>query len=371
MSNFYKDLSSFKDFNHIFDEKHYSDVPEDWWVVITDIKNSTSLVEQGRYKDVNIIGAACIGACEEIGDFPFVFGGDGSSFLIPPQDKDLILDKFLDVQVAARSRFNIDLRIGSILIEDLKSLGGIIKVAKYELSSKKYLAKFTGGGLSLADKLIKENIKYQIESNKKHSVVSFNNLSCRWEPVKNSKGVILTLLIQADNFKTYSEVLSTINNITGNNSTSLNPIKTKYMNYKNLRSMFKDESKFDPNFFSLNFLKRGLEIILAYFLFNLFRKFSPSFIADYTLSMERYSDYRKFDDTLRMVIDCTKEQSQSIISYLEENTKLIFGSHKSESALMTCLVKNLSDGGHIHFIDGNDGGYSMAAKQMKNKIKKA
>ena len=32
---------------------------------------------------------------------------------------------------------------------------------------------------------------------------------------------------------------------------------------------------------------------------------------------------------------------------------------------MTCFVDGLSDGKHIHFIDGGDGGYAMAAMKLK------
>jgi hypothetical protein len=43
------------------------------------------------------------------------------------------------------------------------------------------------------------------------------------------------------------------------------------------------------------------------------------------------------------------------------------GVHRSESALMTCLVFNLDKGEHIHFVDGSDGGFTAAAKSMKLK----
>ena len=53
-----------------------------------------------------------------------------------------------------------------------------------------------------------------------------------------------------------------------------------------------------------------------------------------------------------------------------EKNKIYYGMHVSQDALMTCLVNNLNDGGHIHFIDGNNGGYALAAKNMKVQQKK-
>lgn len=44
---------------------------------------------------------------------------------------------------------------------------------------------------------------------------------------------------------------------------------------------------------------------------------------------------------------------------------LRFGLHRSPSALMTCLVFNLDKGEHIHFVDGDDGGFTAAAKKLK------
>ena len=36
---------------------------------------------------------------------------------------------------------------------------------------------------------------------------------------------------------------------------------------------------------------------------------------------------------------------------------------------MTCYVNTVQPGDHIHFIDGDDGGYAMAAKEMKAQMK--
>ncbi len=45
--------------------------------------------------------------------------------------------------------------------------------------------------------------------------------------------------------------------------------------------------------------------------------------------------------------------------------ELKFGLHRSASALMTCLVFNLQQGEHIHFVDGSDGGFTAAATGLK------
>lgn len=46
----------------------------------------------------------------------------------------------------------------------------------------------------------------------------------------------------------------------------------------------------------------------------------------------------------------------------------MYGFHVSDRALMTCLVYE-EQGRHIAFIDGADGGYALAAKVLKEKLK--
>ena len=97
-------------------------------------------------------------------------------------------------------------------------------------------------------------------------------------------------------------------------------------------------------------------------------------ISDYLPTMRTHADHRKFDDMLRMVLDCSKEQIADIKTYLDteyQRGALFYGTHVSENALMTCYVTQIEPGQHIHFIDGGDGGYAMAAKQLKDQIKKA
>jgi hypothetical protein len=80
------------------------------------------------------------------------------------------------------------------------------------------------------------------------------------------------------------------------------------------------------------------------------------------------TDYRRFDDTLRLLIDCESAQGDAIEAALESHAQqdnLRYGVHRSDSALMTCLVFNLDKGEHIHFVDGSDGGFTAAAKKMK------
>lgn len=43
---------------------------------------------------------------------------------------------------------------------------------------------------------------------------------------------------------------------------------------------------------------------------------------------------------------------------------IFFGVHVSKASLMTCAIRAY-EGSHVHFVDGADGGYALAAKQLK------
>ncbi len=90
--------------------------------------------------------------------------------------------------------------------------------------------------------------------------------------------------------------------------------------------------------------------------------------AFYRKELEDNPDYRRFDDTLRMVLDCSVDEVEKIewvLSDFKDRNEIVYGTHQADSALMTCLVFNLTEGEHVHFIDGSDGGFAVAAKQMK------
>src|SRR4051812_29439629 len=86
---FYADVPAFDGFAAVMDPARYRPLPDGWWVGMTDVVSATRAIEQGRYKAVNTAGASVISALKnalEQRAFPFVFGGDGASFAVPPSD---------------------------------------------------------------------------------------------------------------------------------------------------------------------------------------------------------------------------------------------------------------------------------------------
>jgi hypothetical protein len=82
-------------------------------------------------------------------------------------------------------------------------------------------------------------------------------------------------------------------------------------------------------------------------------------------------DYRKFDDALRMVVDLNVAELYRLESRLSAEHRagrLVYGLHRSPAAIVTCLVRSYK-GDHLHFVDGSDGGYALAQKQLEEQLK--
>ena len=82
------------------------------------------------------------------------------------------------------------------------------------------------------------------------------------------------------------------------------------------------------------------------------------------------SDFRKYDGMLRMIISSTIESRKKLKKYLMDlfaAKKIFYGFHVSDSALLTCML-HYDSGNEVHFVDAADGGYALAAKEMKKQI---
>ena len=95
---------------------------------------------------------------------------------------------------------------------------------------------------------------------------------------------------------------------------------------------------------------------------------------DYGRQLVRNTDFRKFDDGLKMTVDLGDVDIRQIEDRLERATAdgiCTFGMHRQTSALVTCIVPSAMSRDHMHFIDGGSGGYAKAASVMKAKQQQA
>ena len=57
---FFEALPVLRRFEDTTDPTNYLPLPDDWYIAITDVRNSTIAIEEGRYKEVNAMGAIAI-----------------------------------------------------------------------------------------------------------------------------------------------------------------------------------------------------------------------------------------------------------------------------------------------------------------------
>ena len=331
-----------------------------------------------------MIGAACINAVlniSEPGQIPYVFGGDGATLVVPSDCLQDCKQVLLGIRHLASSEFNLSLRVAVVAVADIhKHAYHRVMVGKFQLSPGNVLATFSGGGIDLAEHWIKSDSDYLLEQEPDDKNPDLNGLSCRWEPLASQRGVMLSLLVQANiddeagKAALYRMLIEAIDMPTGNTETAGKPVSDANMKFRWPPRGLRAEVAA-----TVGSRNRVLYTLRLYF-FSLIQWFLDRFDwsaggyrgKPYRVELRNNTDYRRFDDTLRILLDCSLAQADEIEALLASRAQrgeLKYGLHRADSALMTCLVFNLDKGQHIHFVDGNNGGFTNAAKNLKARRK--
>ncbi len=383
---FYAELPALERFIDITVSANFVAVPDDWYIVATDVVGSTQAIADGQYKAVNFVGAAAIVSLLNVAgslEIPFVFGGDGASLLIPGSLLPAARQALLANQAIARRDFQLELRVGIIPVAHVTTSRDLL-IAKHRVSDNYDQAIFRGGGLTYATDLLKNVATqglYQLDAANLLPKADLSGLECRWQDIPSRDGDIVTLLVLAtapsdsQTNRIYREVITYINQLYGGDA-QINPVLPA-----NLRLSFSQQNlaleaqarAASPHPFSrLRYLlKMRLENLLGLVLMRFGIRTSEVDWGDYKAITAAATDHRKFDDILRMVIPSTPAKTKRLARYLDRKYQdgcLVHGLHISSSALMTCLVFERS-GRQVHFIDGSDGGYALAAVAMKQRLK--
>ncbi|MFB2893998.1 DUF3095 domain-containing protein [Aerosakkonemataceae cyanobacterium BLCC-F50] len=383
--NFYAELPTLHKFLEITESQKFWSVPDDWYIIITDIVGSTKAIENGRYKDINLIGSCSIIAILNIAqswEIPFVFGGDGASILIPPHLLSESKQALLATQYFAKQEFNLDLRVGIVPVSAVNQSNYQVEVAKLKISETYHQGIFTGGGLTYATQLIKDPITaeiYNLQSQNILEAANFSGLRCPWQEILSPHEEVVSLLVMStvsdwqEEKEVYKIVLEEIYEIYGAIE-NVHPVVPQ-----NIKLCFKNESIYkmakikEPNssIFKKMLMFIKLKLKTFYTALLLLLKINTLAEESHKLELVENTDYKKFDDMLRMIISGDRQQRERLVKFLEkqyQKGKLVYGTHVSDRLLMTCVVPVNSGGRHVHFVDGADGGYALAAKDMKARI---
>ncbi|MDX2212216.1 MAG: DUF3095 domain-containing protein [Oculatellaceae cyanobacterium bins.114] len=384
--DFYANLPHVQNLVGAIEPDNFVAVPNDWYIIITDITNSTQAIASGKYKEVNLLGASSIAAILNIAgevEVPFVFGGDGAELLIPSSLLAKVKEVLVAVQRVARSQFDLYLRVGILPVSAVIAAGFEVKIAKLQVSENYSQVLITGGGIAYATEFIKEySIPdiYQLRRRRKLLEADFSGLECRWQDIPSRHEEVLTLQVLAiahsheKNYQVYRNVLHEIEQIYGSNQ-NFHPVTPNHLHLTFQSKQLMAETKLRAA--SKKQLAKQiylLQIKLVNVLGSLFMAFK--LVLDgmnwglYKRIVVNSTDHQKFDDMLRLVISGNVSQRTNLLHYLDEEYSkgnLVYGFHISDRLLMTCLVFERG-GRQVHFIDGADGGFAEAAKTLKERM---
>src|SRR6195256_6224433 len=151
---FYGGIPVFRGLGRLMDPKLYWPLPDDWSIGVADIVESTRAIADARYKAVNMAGAAVIAAVTNAlagRKFPFVFGGDGASFAVSPDDLGRARDALAATAAWVRDDLDLVMRVALVPVTAVRAQGLDVRVARFGPSPNLSYAMFSGGGLGWAE----------------------------------------------------------------------------------------------------------------------------------------------------------------------------------------------------------------------------
>lgn len=387
-AHFYRDLPTLPSLDVALDTAVQADVPDDWHCVVADVVQSTQAIAAGAYKQVNTVGVACIAALVNMDrrlQLPFVFGGDGATFAVPASHIEPTLRALRGAQQLAAQQFGLQLRAGLVPVGELRAAGHVVKVAKVQLSAHVGQAVLVGSGWAEAERRIKARLPdggvLYAQPDDGPAEASFEGFECRWQQVPSFQGHKLAFIVVArasdpvQAQHTYQRVLAHLREVLGDDLSAHHPLRAERLRLsfspRELMGEWRVRTAGLPWLGKLAYAGRLLlQNVVGHYLFA--RRIDTATVAwsHYRDDLVHQTDFRKFDAALRMVLDVTQAQHQTLQIWLnaqQAQGTLVYGLHLSDHALITCLVESHADK-HLHFVDGSDGGYALAARQLKQHL---
>ncbi len=356
-------------------EEHlFYKVPENWFVIVTDVKNSTLAVQNGLHETVNLVATGCIVATLNIAykhnlNVPFFFGGDGATCIIPPSILQPVMQSLLIHQENTLKNFELDLRVGFVPVEDIYKKGFGLTISKFRSTSIFSIPVVLGDGLNYAEKVIKgEHHRLSVIKSDEENL-NLEGMQCRWDriaPPENYDEVISLLVIatnESEQGPAFRKVINFLDEIYGTPD-KRQPISVNKLKLKATVTKLNLEMK----------VKFG-HIRFLYLLYNRFvclfgwYYFQTREGKSYLASMVDLADTLVIDGRINTVISGTAVQRAALVKALdglEKAGEIRYGFFVSKESVMSCYVPG-ADNAHIHFVDGAEGGYTKAAGVLKLK----
>jgi hypothetical protein len=352
----------------------YAPLPDDWVIGVADIVESTKAIAEKRYKAVNMAGAAVIAAVTnalEGREFPFVFGGDGASFAVSPDDLERARDALAATARWVKDDLDLAMRIALVPVTEVRAHGLDVRVARFGPSANLSYAMFSGGGLNWAEAAMKRG-EFAVPMAPPGSQPDLSGLSCRFEEIPSRRGVILSVLVVpakgADEAR-FRKLIEDVIALVERSPEAGRPVPSGGPAIRWPPGGAELEARARRGGSLLRrrafVLANGL---FAYLVMRFGIKVGGFVPKTYVRQVVENSDFRKYDDALRMILDCTVELEQALTQRLAAAASaglIRYGVHRQDAAMMTCFTPSTLRSDHVHFIDGARGGYASAATALK------
>lgn len=373
-SAFYTSIPVFRGFARLMEPSLYRPLPEDWTIGVADIVESTKAIAAQRYKAVNMAGAAVIASVTNAlqgAEFPFVFGGDGAGFAVPPDQVDLARRALAETATWVSEELDLVLRVALVPVRAIRSQGYDVRVARYGPSANLAYAMFSGGGFGWAETAMKRG-EFAVAPAPAGTQPDLTGLSCRFQEIPSARGLILSLLVMpadgADPLAFRREIETIIDRVERSPDAGRPvPAAGPPLKWPPQGLDFEARAARGGSLMVRRAYVLGRTLV-AYFIMRFGIKvggFEPDV---YTRQVVENSDFRKYDDGLRMVLDCTETLAQDLSELLVDAAArgiVRYGLHRQDAAMMTCFTPSAMRADHVHFIDGARGGYATAATSLK------
>ena len=371
---FYGSIPVFRGFSRLMDPRLYSPLPDDWTIGVADIVESTRAIAAQRYKAVNMAGAAVIAAVTnalEGREFPFVFGGDGASFAVAPGDLASAREALAATAAWVREDLELSMRVALVPVSAVRAQGLDVSVARFGPSANLSYAMFSGGGLGWAEAAMKRG-EFAVAVAPEGTQPDLSGLSCRFEEIPATRGLILSILVLpapgADPLA-FRRVVEDIIGMVERSPDAGRPVPAGGPPLRWPPSGVEYEARAARGGSLAKRRAIALAFTLwAYVVMRFGIKVGNFVPKNYVRQVVENSDFRKYDDGLRMILDCTEELRDALAERLASaaaNGLVRYGLHGQDAAMMTCFVPSVMRADHVHFIDGARGGYAAAATALK------
>jgi hypothetical protein len=371
---FYSSIPVFRGFSSLMDPALYSALPDDWSIGVADIVESTKAIAEARYKAVNMAGASVIAAVAnalEGREFPFVFGGDGASFAVSPDDLARTRDALAATAIWVEESLNLMMRVALVPVAAVRAQGLDVRVARFGPSPNLSYAMFSGGGLGWAETAMKRG-EFAVPAAAPGTQPDLTGLSCRFEEIPSARGLILSVLVvpaRGADPLAFRKLIEDVIALVERSPDAGRPVPPggPPLRWPPAGADFEARAARGGSL-----LKRRAAVLTFTLFAYLIMRFGISvggFVPKtYVRQVVENSDFRKYDDGLRMILDCTPELEAALTRRLTLAASagvVRYGLHRQDAAMMTCFTPSALRSDHVHFIDGARGGYASAATALK------